>query len=169
MIEPDRLQMIRRVRLACLAKFSHTFGICNTQCSSTATVVTQTRLAVTFISTLSVLFKRGTGTVCSQNAPSEVKSTVNNISWRVFWVLGNFEVYMSGFILCTICSSPVTNMYPHFVKQYTTAYHMLVIADIKCDISPSHQRKKSECSYFSIPLNQSECPYFCKVWSCGPG
>jgi hypothetical protein len=52
---------------------SHIFGICNTYCFSTATVVTRTRLNVVFMRTLPVLFTRGTEQCASSNAPSVVK------------------------------------------------------------------------------------------------
>jgi len=42
-----------------ITKATDTVGICNTWCFSTATVVTRTRLGVTFILTLHVLLLRG--------------------------------------------------------------------------------------------------------------
>jgi len=56
-------------RALCMAQnfgYRHTLGICNTYCFSTATLVTRTRLNVTFVRTLPVLLiandiRRGAG------------------------------------------------------------------------------------------------------------
>ena len=51
--------IIRRMRLACwITKATETLRISNTHCFSTATMVTRTRLNITFIRTLPVLFVR---------------------------------------------------------------------------------------------------------------